>query len=61
MISQICQLMLNTYQMCYPCPRTFVTYVPSLYRANAPYQIIISGRYATQTMNEPFPWVKTHG
>ena len=24
--------MLNTYQMCYPCPRTFVTYVPSLYR-----------------------------
>jgi hypothetical protein len=32
MQAEICQLMLNTYQMCYPCPRTFVTYVPSLYR-----------------------------
>jgi len=24
-------------------------------------QIAISGRYATQIMNEPFPWVGTHG
>jgi len=22
---------------------------------------LLSGRYATQIMNEPFPWVETHG